>query len=73
MIDYGVTFRLSSLSNQPKVNVIDFKITLWKELGHLVQRHRIAIKNTFFLRSCFMLICCQTLLQIIFQVGEYDQ
>ena len=35
------------------------KITLWKDLGRLVQKHRIAIYKTFFL------ICCQTLLCIL--------
>ena len=40
------------------------KITLRKELGHLVQKYRVAI----FLKT--FLICCQTFFQILFQICE---
>ena len=41
------------------------KITLWKELGHVVQKYTIAI----FLKN--VLICCQTLFRILFQIWEW--
>ena len=41
------------------------KITLWKELGYLVQKYRIAILKTFFPK------CCQILFQILFLIWGY--
>ena len=41
------------------------KIILWKELGCLLQKYRIAIQKTFFL------ICCQIFFHILFQISEY--
>ena len=41
------------------------KITLWKELGHLVQKCRVAC----YLKT-FSLICCQTHFWILFEIWE---
>ena len=40
-------------------------ITLWKELGRLVQKYSITIQKTFFT------ICCETLFRILFQIWGY--
>ena len=68
IIDYGVTMDLQKMSViEPAKSCSHWlKITLWKDLGHLVQKYRTAIWKTFFQK------CCQTSLDVISDMGVTD-